>query len=243
MCGQHQGQESKMRALIKSFLRRLGYDIVRAREPIPTFPHQVVRHGINTVFDVGANIGQYGGTLRRGGYRGKIVSFEPVSNAFEKLRAQTSHDGLWSTANCALGMKRGRETINTGPNTLLSSFRHIDPDFATRNTWASLPQRETVDVITLCDAVATHPLDGPALLKLDIQGFEEAVLRASPETVKRFTCVQMEMAISPCYDGQPNIQSNLALLDELGFTLIDVANGSIDYRGYLFEVDGFFARI
>ena len=37
---------------------------------------------VDCVFDVGAHVGEYSTSLRRAGYSGDIVSFEPVSGSF-----------------------------------------------------------------------------------------------------------------------------------------------------------------
>ena len=52
-------------------------------------------HGITVVLDVGANEGQYGVQLRRSGYGGRIVSFEPGSEAHASVTACAAADEKW----------------------------------------------------------------------------------------------------------------------------------------------------
>ena len=41
--------------------------------------------GINVIFDIGANSGQFALEVLQNGFRGKIISFEPTSKIYEKL--------------------------------------------------------------------------------------------------------------------------------------------------------------
>jgi|GEM_PF-4301797 len=66
---------------------------------------------IGVVLDVGANIGQFGRELRDQGYRGLIVSFEPVKSVFETLKNVADSDGAWEAHNFALGPAPGRMPI------------------------------------------------------------------------------------------------------------------------------------
>lgn len=58
---------------------------VPGRSEEAQFARLLAAHGIGLVLDVGANVGQYAGRLRTLGFRGRIVSFEPLPHAFARL--------------------------------------------------------------------------------------------------------------------------------------------------------------
>ena len=80
----------------------------------------LARYRVDCVVDVGANRGQTGRRLRRLGYRGSIVSFEPVPRAFEELAREAANDRAWSVHQLALGREDGTTTMNVVPGTLSS---------------------------------------------------------------------------------------------------------------------------
>jgi FkbM family methyltransferase len=57
---------------------------------------------INMVLDIGANEGQYGKSLRDTiGFKGRMVSFEPLHDAFGLLKQTIAGDPLWECHNIA----------------------------------------------------------------------------------------------------------------------------------------------
>ena len=74
------------------------------------------------MIDVGANSGQYGLFLREIGYKGYIVSFEPVASVFEKLKEICEQDDKWFCYDFALGEKTEDKIINVYESTVFSSF-------------------------------------------------------------------------------------------------------------------------
>src|SRR5207245_5427268 len=77
---------------------------------------------INCVLDVGAHVGQYGRFLRNIGYRGRIVSFEPVLANFTVLEQRRAGDEHWTCHRLALGRQDGTLPINVASVTQVSSF-------------------------------------------------------------------------------------------------------------------------
>ena len=69
---------------------------------------QLLENNVNLIFDVGANAGQFGVLLREIGFDGKIVSFEPLSDARECLLNISRNDPMWQIAlQTAIGEKNG----------------------------------------------------------------------------------------------------------------------------------------
>ena len=78
---------------------------------------------IDFVFDVGANIGQFANDLREHGYRGNILSFEPVKKTHDQLVVNSKNDNKWEVfERCALGNQDGEIDINISQYDLSSSI-------------------------------------------------------------------------------------------------------------------------
>ncbi|MCJ7424010.1 FkbM family methyltransferase, partial [Candidatus Bathyarchaeota archaeon] len=71
---------------------------------------KIVRSG-DTVFDIGANVGQFTCLLAHlAGSKGAVHAFEPIPPVFHKLQNNISRNGLSSTVllnQCALSDKKG----------------------------------------------------------------------------------------------------------------------------------------
>src|SRR3954466_12945604 len=96
------GRDVVRRAVLLA--RRAGVDVVRYPRGTPVGGHLedlLGELGVTLVLDVGANVGEYGVLLRRLGYAGRIVSFEPVAANVEGLRSRV--DALWAVEHVALG--------------------------------------------------------------------------------------------------------------------------------------------
>lgn len=200
---------------------------------------------LDLIFDVGANSGQYGTRLRRLGYTGTIVSFEPLSAAHNILIANSDNDEKWIVhSKIALGSKRGKSRIQVSSNSVSSSLLSMsqlhedaEPDSLTESS-------EIVTIDTL-DHVGPQYIKGHKCvgLKLDVQGFEMEVLRGASSIISKIGFIQLEMSLTELYQGQAMYYELDQHLRELGFELWGILPGFRDARnGRLLQFDGLYLR-
>jgi FkbM family methyltransferase len=208
--------------IVRRSIRRLGWDIHRhsERPKVEALSSMLKLHNVNVVFDVGANCGQYATKLRSRGYTGRIVSFEPLTEPHSRLTEASKGDPRWTAAErMALGPARALASINVAGNNsesssmlpMLEAHNEVAPEAAYIGT-------ETVDVFPLDDIAHKYLApDDNLFLKLDVQGFESAVLDGSPNTLARAVGIQFEISLAPLYEGQPSFVSMFERMTKLGF--------------------------
>lgn len=201
--------------------------------------------GTDLVLDVGANAGQYGVEIRRGGYAGRIVSFEPASETFARLREATRSDPLWMARQLALGAAPGTATLNVAGNEGKSSsfLEQRDVSFGTTATMRYIGA-ETVEVSTL-ETVAPDVAseNDRIVLKVDVQGLELEVLEGAGSFLDRVQAIETELSLYPMYEDQPDWRRLCDRIEELGFVFFAVDPGYSDPKsGRLVEMDGLFVR-
>lgn len=77
-----------MKKLLKKLFNKFGIEIHRLQPNIDDSSQVIAamkKVNINVIFDIGANVGQFSSEIRRKGYTGKIISFEPLISAREIL--------------------------------------------------------------------------------------------------------------------------------------------------------------
>jgi FkbM family methyltransferase len=196
---------------------------------------------INCVFDVGANAGDYGNLLRAIGYKGWIVSFEPVQATFSKLAQRAAARPPWKVYQLALGSTNGQAEINLGQSDYLTSF--LTPTEPTKNKAIG---RETVEVRRL-DSIFEDCMAGidakRLYLKMDTQGFDLEVLRGSDGVLDQFVGAQTELSFVPLYEGMPGHLEALKEFESRGFSVVDFVPVTRVAGGLLMmEMDSILAR-
>ncbi len=202
-------------------------------------------HQINVVLDVGANTGQFSEELRQQcDYTGKIFSFEPLSSAFAELKAASDGDPDWQANNFALGAEETQTEIHIAGNSHSSSLLNMLPTHEQVAPQSRYTGSETIQVRPL-DALYDE-LCGPTdkvFLKIDTQGYEEAVLKGAAQSLQKIKLVELELSLVPLYDGAKLLPELLAQMSELGFRLIGVDSEFTDLNtGHVLQANGLFVR-
>ena len=161
---------------VRLALHRTGVSI--GRDP---FVNRVARlleaRDIETVLDVGANVGQFARMVRGAGFDGDILSFEPLSDAYRRLTRRSKGDPRWRAFNTAVGAEPGRSTIHISANSYSSSLLAMTKAHLDAAPGSEFIGTEDVDVTTVASIVDEHGLDPARMfIKVDTQGFEKSVM-------------------------------------------------------------------
>lgn len=231
---------------VRRGLNKLGLDVVpyrHTRHPLARRLRLFDHYAIDFVLDVGANAGQYGRFLRNIGFSGPIVSFEPLSSAFEALVRAAAADGQWEARRCAVGDREGTATLNVAQNSESSSFLAMFPAHLEAYPDSQYVGTEEVSMTTLGRIVESVPEQKRVFLKIDTQGYERKVLQGAGASLARICGVQIEMSLIPLYEQEMLLPEAIGFMAQLGFTLMGIEPGASDARtGQLLQVDGIFFR-
>jgi FkbM family methyltransferase len=224
--------------VIGSFIRRRGRRALqRVGISVTRFPptdshlfHDRLRYlldrmRINCVLDVGASQGEYGLRLRDLGYRGHIVSFEPVAENAAVLREHCARDGKWHAHHLALGESNRTTSINivghsTG-HSLLPLTEYAADQFGSYSTIQRTEEVRMVRLDDVLDEYTAHVEQPRLFLKIDTQGYDLKVIEGLGDRIDRIIGLQTELSVRAIYQDAPRYYDALGYLDRLGFEPVD----------------------
>lgn len=231
-----------LNTMIKNAFRAAGLNLSRIGQRAPS---PLLHHQIQLLLDVGANIGQYAMATRAEGYQGRIVSFEPLPDAYERLLQRSKSDPLWTVhKRCAVGSRLGETEINISQNSVSSSLLPMLQAHASAAPASVYIGKAKTEVITLDSVIDVYRRHGEnTLLKIDTQGFEREVLDGLSEHLRSIFAVQLELSVVPLYAGQDLYQHFFTFFQEHGFVLWSMVPGFSDPQtGQLLQFDAVFVR-
>jgi FkbM family methyltransferase len=200
---------------------------------------------INTILDIGANKGQFALNLLENNFKGKILSFEPLSYEHKLLKKFSKNKKNWFIEKkCALGQKKFKKTLFITGNRESSSLLKILPTHIEIKPDSKIIKSEIVNVEKLNSFKnKIKKLKKNLLLKIDTQGSEIDVLLGADEVIKDIKCLFIEVSLIPLYEKQKLWMEVIKYLKNLGFNIWSIdpllRNKS---TGQTYQVDMFFHR-
>jgi len=237
--------------LVRSLLEKMGYEIRRVQ---PAHSGVATRGQlgqllnflkIDCTFDVGANAGQFADHLRHSGYTGRIISFEPLRDAWERLSFASANDDAWIVhPRCAIGDREALVDINVAGNsqsssllTMLEQHRLSEPN----SRYIGQEKTKLIKLSSIFDRYA-GPQD-TVLIKIDTQGYEKQVLDGCDEILDKVRAIYIELSLTPLYAGQELWRYFVDRLEEQGFNIWNVQPAFSDPdSGRTLQIDVLFVR-
>lgn len=225
-----------------SFLRKARKALLSLSDPLfrralvhgvaPSHEHREMLENIgkiNTVVDVGANVGQFALLTLRVQPQAVIHSFEPLDDAAHKFQKVIGDDPRVRLHRCALGSEEAVMPIHITSKADSSSL--LAPTLQpTIFPGTHAVKSEEVSVRPLHHVVPASKIKAPALLKIDVQGFEAQVLEGCGAVLDCFDWIFVELSFVELYAQQKLAPEIIDWLHMRGFRLSSVYTDVHSYR-------------
>ena len=236
-----------IKKILKQSFLKAGYAVSAydfKADPVAVRMRYLAELGIDLMFDIGANEGQYALNLRNLGYQGRIVSFEPLGAVYRRLEDRCASDSRWEAVNCALGCCDGSAEINVSRNTWSSSLLDMLPAHVESAPDSAYQGKEEIAVRTVDSLIDDYCRPGDRLfLKIDTQGFGMKVLQGAEKSLKRVLGIYMEMSLVPLYRDEPLLGEMATYLDQKGYSLVYIEPEYVNpVTGQQLQVNGLFLK-
>ena len=173
----------------------------------------------DTVYDIGANVGVYAVLLAKAvGQQGQVIAFEPESASYDRLQHNLKLNGLANVRSFrkALGDCNSEAKLYLGD---VGNLSLLPPD--TRGM-----SYEVVELVRGDSFREAENLPLPRAVKIDVEGYEYAVLRGLRHTLAQRACEFVSCEIHPTLlpkEVRPDVV--LTFIESLGFGHIKVYPG------------------
>jgi len=202
----------------------------------------VLARPLATVVDIGANRGQFA-LAARAISGAKVISFEPLPDVAVIYRRVLGDDPLTKLHVAAIGEKSESKLIHLSARDDSSSLLEIGEAQSEYFPGTQEVGTMEVEVGPLDNYLVENEIVRPAMLKLDVQGFEMQALAGCKSLIGNFDCVYCECSFVELYKGQKLAGDVIAYLGALGFGLSGMYNPSYDRGGNCIQADLLFEKM
>ena len=202
---------------------------------------------IRSIIDVGANSGQFARMISPKFPDAHIWCFEPLQEPFEQLSkwADCVGKGRISVFNVALGENEGTcQMWHHVDHSTSSSF--LQTTHTAEKLYPLTKKQVSSHVrMTTLDGIVSElpaPLLPEVLIKLDVQGYEDRVIKGGIKTFRLSRACIVEICLDPLYEGQPTFTGICQSLHELGYRYAGNLYQTLADDGHVIFLDAVFMK-
>jgi len=175
------------------------------------------------VVDIGANRGQFALVCRKNLPKAMIYSFEPLQEPAKVFEKVFQGDPRVKLFHCAVGPEMSQKTIHVSMQDDSSSLLPISLQ---SKVFPGTEEKESraIEMCPLNAVLTADNIVAPALLKIDVQGYEMEVLRGCESLLSCFEYVYIECSFIELYEGQALAYQVIDYLHAHGFHFAGVYN-------------------
>lgn len=200
-----------------------------------------------TVFDIGANTGQFARYVTSVLPQARVFCFEPLPGPFAELKswAESYDRGRVIPINTALGNSEGQaEMFHHVEHTPSSSLLRLSSLTKELYPQTQKQRTETISLTTLDKIVedCSIQLIPDVLIKMDVQGFEDRVLKGGAKVFGSARACLLEINLDVLYEQQASFKELVSALDRYGLRYRGNFHQTYDRDGHVIFLDAVFAR-
>jgi FkbM family methyltransferase len=236
-------------SIIKDFLKKavaaFGYEVLRAEKNPKQTLLGLKALPIGSVIDVGANQGQFAQYITKFFPKAHLFCFEPLPKPFRELQAWADRHKQVIAFNLALGDHAGTVDmyyhLDFSPgSSFLTTTEMAESVYPFINRKAIVP----VTMSTLDQTLSMMAKDMPReiLIKLDVQGYEDRVIRGGQEVFTKAKAAILEVNVDSLYDQQADFKDLLLMLSALNYRYVGNIEQNYGAEGHVIYFDAVFIK-
>jgi FkbM family methyltransferase len=192
------------------------------------------------IYDIGASNGCWSSAVAGLFPAATYHLFEPLADTIPNYR-----DGLqlalaahprFHVHRMALGESSGTVTVAIAPDGFGSTVLAMEASVL-------FPEKTTLPLHTLDELLESGLLTPPDLVKMDVQGSEDRILRGGRHALNRVQVLQIECWLYPGYGPETARMADIVeMLDDLGFIAVESSDPYYSEGHQLSHLDLYFVR-
>lgn len=206
---------------INKYLGKIGYQIRKSESIDRDIKcgkyNWLISRNINSVLDIGANIGNFSLFIKKILPHSSIYAFEPLKECYLQLIDNTRNLDNVKCYNFALGEDISSSTIYHSQFAPSSSILPMDDMHKQAFPHSKESSIEKIEINTLNNFFQTNEITTPILMKIDVQGYEKQVLQGAQNVLSLIDIIIVETSFVELYKDQALFDEIYSLMSQNSF--------------------------